>query len=118
MTYLYRVDYAGRSKLTEKQQKLNQYMHKLSKIALTNSVAVIVTNQVQYTPHSHFGTSKSAPIGARVMLYASTHSVFLSGSNPEVMRRLVHSPCYPQLDVNYSINEKGITNVDYNSCNS
>jgi DNA repair protein RadA len=119
MTYLYRVDYAGRSKLTEKQQKLNQYMHKLSKIAQTNSVAVVVTNQVQYTPDSLFGTGKPAPIGAQVMLYASTHTVFLSGSNPEVMlARLVHSPCYPQLEANYSINERGITDVDHNSCNS
>jgi DNA repair protein RadA len=118
MTYLYRVEYPGRSKLTEKQQKLNLYMHKLSKVAQTKNIAVVVTNQVQHTPDSLFG-NKSAPIGARVTLYASTHSVFLSGSNPEVMlARLVHSPCYPQLDANYSINEKGITDVDHNSCNS
>jgi RecA/RadA recombinase len=80
MTDLYRVDYAGRSKLTEKQQKLNQYMHKLSNLAQNNNIAVVVTNQVQYTPDSLFGgSSKPAPIGAQLMLYASTRTVFLMG---------------------------------------
>ena len=113
MTDLYRVDYAGRSKLTEKQQKLNQYMHKLSKLAQTNDLSVVVTNQVQYTPDSLFGSStKPAPIGAQIMLYASTHTVFLSGSNPErILARLVHSPCLPQKDSCFEINESGIADI-------
>ena len=113
MTDLYRVDYAGRSKLTEKQQKLNQYMHKLSKLAQTNDLSVVVTNQVQYTPDNLFGgSSKPAPIGAQIMLYASTHTVFLNGSNPErILARLVHSPCLPQKDSCFEINESGIADI-------
>lgn len=113
MTDLYRVDYAGRSKLTQKQQKLNKHMHKLSKLAQTNNIAVVVTNQVQYTPDNLFGgSSKPAPIGAQIMLYASTHSVFLNGSDPErILARLVHSPCLPQKDSCFEINESGIGDI-------
>ena len=51
MTVHYRVDYAGRSKLPEKQQRLNKYMLKLFKIARSNDeVVVVVTNQMQPNP--------------------------------------------------------------------
>jgi RecA/RadA recombinase len=51
MTVHYRVDYAGRSKLPEKQQRLNKYMLKLLRIARTNDeVVVVVTNQMQPNP--------------------------------------------------------------------
>jgi DNA repair protein RadA len=51
MTAHYRVDYAGRSKLPDKQQRLNKYMYKLLRIARTNNeVVVVVTNQMQPNP--------------------------------------------------------------------
>src|SRR5215469_3854416 len=42
--YHYRAECAGRSKLPEKVQRLNKYMHLLLKTASTNAVAVVVTN--------------------------------------------------------------------------
>lgn len=123
MTSLYRVDYSGRARLSDKQQKLNQYMHKLSMMAQTNNIAVVITNQVQYTPDNPFGTNNNrpVPIGAQIMLYASTHTISLSGSNPErILARLANSPCLPPTDTSFEISEGGVVNtgaVDINSNN-
>ena len=41
-----------------------------------------------------------------------THTIFLSGSNPErILARLVHSPCVPQKDSCFEINESGIADI-------
>ncbi|MFZ0511175.1 MAG: hypothetical protein WAM14_06180 [Candidatus Nitrosopolaris sp.] len=42
--YHYRAEYAGRSKLPERLQRLNKSMHILLKTASNNTVAVVVTN--------------------------------------------------------------------------
>ena len=70
MTDHYRVDFAGRRKLSERQQKLNNYMHTLSKIAQRNRIAVVITNQTNDTPDS-FYNDKATPIGGKAMLYSS-----------------------------------------------
>lgn len=43
-------DYSGRGELSERQQKLNQFLARLQKIAEEFNVAVILTNQVQADP--------------------------------------------------------------------
>src|SRR5215470_1060670 len=42
--YHYRAECVGRSKLPEKIQRLNKYMHLLLQTASSNSVGVVVTN--------------------------------------------------------------------------
>ena len=44
---LFRVDFSGRGELADRQQKLNQMLSRLSKIAEEFNVAVVVTNQVK-----------------------------------------------------------------------
>jgi len=44
---LYRTDYSGRGELAERQQRLNQMMSKLMRIAEEFNVAVFITNQVR-----------------------------------------------------------------------
>jgi DNA repair protein RadA len=68
----YGVDYAGRSKLSEKQQRLNKYMHMLLRTAQTHRMAVVVTNQMQSSPQGSIFGEKSIPVGGQVMLYART----------------------------------------------
>lgn len=43
---LFRTDYCGRGELGERQQKLNQMLSRLIKIAEEFNVAVFITNQV------------------------------------------------------------------------
>ena len=63
VTALFRADYTGRGELSERQQKLNQHMNHLKKIAEDLNIAVVLINQgmtsltVQspsLTPHSVF----------------------------------------------------------------
>jgi DNA repair protein RadA len=98
MTAHYRVDYAGRSKLPEKQQRLNKYMHMLLKIAQTNGgVAVVVTNQIQSNPDNGIFGEKSMPVGGQIMLYASTDVIHLRRLKLyNQQAELVISPCYPR----------------------
>ena len=93
----YRVDYAGLSRLPEKQQRLNIYMHMLKKIAQTNKVAVVVTNQMQSNPDNIIFGEKSMPVGGQIMLYASTHVIHLRRFKLyNHQAELVISPCYPR----------------------
>jgi meiotic recombination protein DMC1 len=47
---LFRVDYSGRGELSERQQKLNQMLSRLTRISEEFNVAVFITNQVQADP--------------------------------------------------------------------
>jgi meiotic recombination protein DMC1 len=47
---LFRVDYCGRGELSERQQKLNQMLSRLTRISEEYNVAVFITNQVQGDP--------------------------------------------------------------------
>ena len=50
LTALFRVDFSGRGELSERQQKLNQMMSRLKKLADEYNVAILVTNQVMADP--------------------------------------------------------------------
>jgi DNA repair protein RadA len=108
MTSHYRVDYAGRSKLPQKQQKLNKYMHMLLRKAQTNKVAVVVTNQMHSNPDGVFG-EKSMPVGGQVMLYASTHVVHMRRLKlNNHVAELDISPCYPRKAIDFVIDQRGV----------
>jgi DNA repair protein RadA len=62
----YTAECAGRSKLPEKIQRLNKYMHLLLKTASSNAVAVMVTNH--QTQSSVEGThNRVVPLGGNVV---------------------------------------------------
>ena len=46
----FRVDYSGRGELGERQQKLNQHLAYLNRLAEEYNLAVFMTNQVQSDP--------------------------------------------------------------------
>ena len=110
MTAHYRVDYAGRRKLPEKQQRLNKYMHKLLKIAQTNNGdVVVVTNQMQSNPDDGIFGDKFMPVGGQIMLYASTHVIHLKRlklNNHQA--ELDISPCYPRKVTDFAIDQRGV----------
>ena len=112
MTAHYRVDYAGRSKLPERQQKLNKYMHTLLRTAQTNRIAVVVTNhQMQSSPDSLFGYTY-IPIGGYTMSYASTHRIHLRRlSSEKFCAKLDISPCHPLSETDFAIDQRGV--VDF-----
>lgn len=111
MTDLYRVDYYGRKNLSERQQRLNKFMHILSGLAQKNSIAVVITNQTNDTPDS-FSNNKTNPIGGKTLLYASTYVVFLKGSRSDrIYAELVRSPFQQPDQTRFTINENGIEDI-------
>jgi DNA repair protein RadA len=108
MTAHCRVDYAGHSKLPEKQQRLDKYMHMLLRIAQTNRVAVVITNQMQSNPDGIYD-DKSMPVGGQVMLYASTHVVRLKRLKLDNRTaELDISPYYPRKVIDFVIDQRGV----------
>jgi DNA repair protein RadA len=108
--YHYRAECAGRSKLPEKIQRLNKYMHLLLKTASSNAVAVVVTNH--QTQSSVDGTyNRVAPLGGNAMSYASKYRVHLEYRSAYRHARLDLGPCPTQDDVSFAINKRGFTDV-------
>jgi DNA repair protein RadA len=105
----YRAQCAGRSKLPEKIQRLNKYMHLLLKTASSNAVAVVVTNHEMHT--SVDGThNRVVPLGGNAVSYASKYRVHLDYRGGYLCARLDLGPCPPH-DISFAINGRGFTDV-------
>jgi DNA repair protein RadA len=108
----FRGEYVGRENLPERQQKLNQYLHKLIRLSEAYNVAVVLTNQVQANPTAFFG-DPNRPAGGNVMAHACTHRVYLrKGSKGVRVARVIDSPCLPETPTRFQITEKGIEDTE------
>jgi DNA repair protein RadA len=111
--YHYRAECAGRSKLLEKIQRLNKYMHLLLKTAHTSGVAVVVTNhQTQTSVDGAY--NRVAPLGGNAMSYASNYRIYrvhLGYLGGYRSARLDLGPCPPQDDISFAINKRGFTDI-------
>ena len=108
----FRGEYVGREMLSERQQKLNKYLHKLLRLAEAYNLAVVVTNQVQSDPATYFG-DPNRPAGGNIMAHACTHRVFLHrGSRGTRVAKIIDSPYLPERKATFMITEKGITDVE------
>jgi meiotic recombination protein DMC1 len=107
---LFRTDYCGRGELAERQQRLNQYLSGLKKIAEEFSVAVVLVNQVTANPDSTFaGAAAYKPIGGHVLAHASTVRLGLKkGKGEERIAKIHDSPTMPEADAVFTISEGGI----------
>ncbi len=108
----FRGEYIGRETLSERQQKLNQYLHKLIRLAEAYNLAVVITNQVQSNPAAFFG-DPNRPAGGNVMAHACTHRVYLRrGSKGVRVARIIDSPYLPEREARFRITEKGIVDAE------
>jgi meiotic recombination protein DMC1 len=109
---LFRVDYTGRGELNERQQKLNQFLSKLThvaegrssseilKLSLTDitefNVAVLLTNQVQSDPGASAlfaGADGRKPVGGHILAHASATRILLrKGRGEERVAKIQDSP--------------------------
>ena len=108
----FRSEYIGRENLAERQQKLNNYLHKLLRLAEIYNLAVVVTNQAQANPNAFFG-NPNRPAGGHVLAHACTHRVMLRKSKgPKRIARIFDSPYIPERECVFTISEKGIEDVE------
>ena len=108
---LFRSEYLGRGTLSERQQKLNRFVHMLVKTAETYNCAAVATNQVMSSPDVFFG-DPTKPIGGNVVAHTSTYRVYLKKSGKKRIARMVDSPQHPEEEVIFAISEAGIVDPD------
>ena len=107
----YRAEFLGRATLSERQQKLNKFMHVLVRIAETYAVAVLATNQIQSSPDAIFGDAYR-PAGGHVVAHTSTYRVYLKRSGKNRIARMVDSPYHAEREVLFTLSELGVADPE------
>jgi DNA repair protein RadA len=113
LTAHFRSEYIGRESLAERQQKLNQHMHKIIRLARAFNAVALVTNQVMASPDVFFEESVR-PIGGHIVAHTSHTRIFLRKAKrgPVRIARLVSSPYLPEGECLFKITENGIEDVE------
>ena len=107
---LHRAEFIGRGTLAERQQRLNDMIHRLLRVGEIYNVAVVVTNQVLARPDLFFG-DPTKPTGGHVIAHACTYRIYLKKAARDRVAVIVDSPCHPYSDTKFRITEKGIEDV-------
>jgi len=112
LTSHFRSEYIGREMLAERQQKLNNHMHRLIRLARSFNAVAIVTNQVMAKPDQFFANTVDA-VGGHIVAHTSHTRVFLrrAASGPIRIARLVSSPYLPEGERIFKVTENGIVDV-------
>ncbi len=103
----YRAEFLGRGTLSERQQRLNKFMHALVRTAEIYNLAVVVTNQVQSSPDTFFGDPTKAT-GGHVVAHTSTYRVYVRKTGKNRVARMVDSPYHPERESLFILDERGI----------
>jgi len=105
----FRGEYLGRESLAERQQLLNQYLHKLLRLAEAYNLAVVITNQVLANPVQVYGGNPNRPAGGHIMAHACTHRIYITrGKKGTRKARVIDSPYLPESEASFLITAKGI----------
>ena len=110
----YLAEFLGRATLSDRQQRLNKFMHILVRIAETYEVAVLVTNQIQASPDAYFGETVR-PTGGNVVAHTSTYRIYLKRSGKNRIARMVDSPYHAEREVVFALSDRGISDVSNNN---
>jgi len=115
-TALYRTDYSGRGELSARQMHLARFLRSLMRIADEYGVAVVITNQVVAQVDGSagmFNADPKKPIGGNIMAHASTTRLSLrKGRGNQRICKVYDSPCLPEADAMFTINEDGIGDAE------
>ncbi|KAL4997136.1 Rad51-domain-containing protein [Aspergillus recurvatus] len=112
-TSLYRTDFNGRGELSTRQTHLAKFMRTLQRLADEFGIAVVITNQVVAQvdggPSAMFNPDPKKPIGGNIIAHASTTRLSLKKGRGETrVCKIYDSPCLPESDCLFAINEDGI----------
>jgi DNA repair protein RadA len=108
---LHRAEFAGRGTLADRQQRLNNLLHKIIRLAEIFNIAVVITNQVQSSPDTFFGDPTKAA-GGNVLGHASTYRIYLRKSGENRTAKMIDSPYHPYSDAKFTLNEKGTDDLE------
>ncbi|MDC8437662.1 MAG: DNA repair and recombination protein RadA, partial [Candidatus Nitrosotenuis sp.] len=108
---LFRSEYLGRGTLSDRQQRLNRFVHLLVRTAETYNCAAIATNQVMASPDVFFG-DPTKPIGGNVVAHTSTYRIYFKKSGKKRIARMVDSPHHPEEEVIFTVTEGGVSDPE------
>lgn len=112
LTAHFRAEYSGRGMLADRQQRLNKYLHQLSKLADQFNLAVYVTNQVMANPAQMFGDPTQA-IGGNIVGHACTFRMYIRrGKKDTRVVKLIDSPNLPDGETVVMIEGDGLHDVE------
>jgi len=107
----FRAEYPGRENLAERQQKLNQLISALLRIADVYNVAVVVTNQVMAQPDAFVG-NPLRPAGGNIIAHGATYRIWLRKTRENTrIARIFDSPYHPEGEVSFRITDEGVVDA-------
>ena len=111
LTSHFRAEYLGRETLSYRQQRLNAHLHKLTKIAETLNLAVVVTNQMIANPDVFFA-NPDKPAGGHVVAHSCTYRILIrKGKGGARIARMFDAPHLPKGETSFSVTEGGIEDL-------
>jgi len=111
LTSHFRSEYIGRETLAPRQQKLNQHMHKLIRLAMAFNAAAVITNQVSSTPDAYSFEPKA--IGGNIVGHIAHTRIFIrKGRNTLRIMRVLASPFMAEGEAPMYLDEQGFHSVD------
>lgn len=111
LTSTFRSEYSGKDSIYERQQKLNQHIQQLLRIADIENIAVVVTNQVMSEMKEQ---GKVKPVGGNVLAHGISHRIHCTKSRMKSTVRfanIVASSSLPDAKAAYEITKYGISDV-------
>ncbi len=108
LTAHFRAEFAGRGQLADRQQKLNKYLHQLTRLAEQRNFAVYVTNQVMANPAMMFG-DPTTHVGGHIVGHAAKFRIYLRrGRQGSRVAKMIDSPDLPDNETQFYVTEKGL----------
>jgi RecA/RadA recombinase len=94
------------------QESLDSLMYSLQRAALQYNTAVVVINDNDKTVVSDYPFGRmQVPEAQNIILHAITHRLSFKNHGGYKVAKIVHSSCYPESEVPFTINGQGITDI-------
>jgi DNA repair protein RadA len=108
LTAHFRAEFSGRGQLADRQQKLNRYLHSLTKLAEQRGLAIYVTNQVMANPAMMFG-DPTTHVGGHIVGHAAKYRIYLRrGKQGSRVAKMIDSPNLPDNEAIFFVTETGL----------
>ncbi len=109
---LFRVEFAGRGELSERQQKLGVHIRELVKLASEFNLAVLVTNQVTADPGNMFVADAKKPVGGNILAHYVHTRVYLRKGKANQRVAKIYAGPMPEEEATFAITEGGIADAE------
>ncbi len=108
----FRAEYPGRENLALRQQRLNEHLHDLIRLAETYDLVVVVTNHVIASPDAFFGPSEK-PAGGHVVAHMCGYRIWIRRtSGGKRKATIIDSPKLPEGECEFMITDHGVVDID------